>query len=133
MKLKEFNAENTITVRGGGNKIPAIGINLKTGLFAINKTACELLELKANDQVIILQDEEDKANWYLEKVKTKGFILRTKEGVTTGVLFNNTTMARAIAESIDFKGKSGKAMIAGKATTLDKRKLWGLILSGFVN
>jgi len=133
MKLKEFNAENTKTSRGGGSKTPSIGINLKTGLFSINKTACELMDIKADDQVIILQDEEDKANWYLEKVKTKGFQVRSKAEITTGALFNNTILARAIADSVEFKGKSGKVIIAGKPTALDKRKLWGLILSGFIS
>lgn len=133
MKLKEFNSENTINVRGGGRLIPAIGINLKVGLFNISKAACELIELKNNDQIVIHQDEEDKENWYIEKVKSKGFVVRNKEAVTAGVLFNNVTLARAIAESVDFKGKSGKALIAGKPTILDKRKLWGIILSGFTN
>lgn len=133
MKLKEFNSENTVNVRGGGKLIPAIGINLKVGLFNISKAACELIDLKNNDQVVIHQDQEDKGNWYIEKVKAKGFIVRNKEAITSGVLFNNTTLARAIGESVDFKGKSGKALIAGQPTMQDKRKLWGLILSGFTN
>jgi len=133
MKLKEFNAENTTTTRGGGVKTPAIGINLKTGLFNINKTACELMEIKLSDSIVILQDEEEKENWYIEKVKAKGFQLKEKANVTSGLLFNNTTMARAIAESIKFTGVSGKALVAGKPTIVDKRKLWGLILSGFVS
>jgi hypothetical protein len=134
MKLKEFNAENTTTLRGAGvNATPKIGLNTKVGLFNFNKPACELMGLKKGDQIIIHQDEEDPENWFLEKVKQKGFTLRDKENVTKGLLFNNTTLARAIGASVSFTGQSGRILIAGKPTEFEKRKLWGLLTSSLKN
>jgi|GEM_PF-5931748 len=43
MKLKEFNPENCIPEKAG--KGPLVSMNTKTGLFAINKAACELIGL----------------------------------------------------------------------------------------
>jgi len=72
MKLKEFNVENTVTQR---NYLPIVSINQKVGLFNFNKSACELMGLADNDQVVILQDENAPENFYIEKVSKKGFLL----------------------------------------------------------
>jgi hypothetical protein len=132
MKLKEFNSENTITVRGGRSTTPKIGLSTKTGLFNFNRSACQLIDLKPGEQIVILQDEEDTENWFLEKVKQKGFVLREK-GNFKGLLFNNTTLARAIADSVSFKEQSGRILIAGKSTVFEKRKLWGLLTASLRN
>ncbi len=124
MKLKEFNEETCTQLR---STLPSLGINFKTGLFNFNKTACDLLGLKNNDQVIFLQDEDEPQCWYVEKVKSKGFMVREKSNVSTGVLFNNSNLAKQIKENVDADSKSARILIAGKATEAEKRKLWGLL------
>jgi hypothetical protein len=124
MKLKEFNAENCVSIKTGTS---CISINIKTGLAAINKYAAQQMELKPEDMIVIHQDEEAPENWYLEKVKAKGFPLRKKDNVSAGLFFNNSALVKSIAESVNYKEKSGRLLIAGKPTKLDKRILWGLL------
>lgn len=127
MKLKQFNPENCQSERIKSSK-PCIGITLKGGLFRINKGACELLELKEGDNVVFLQDEEDTECWYIEKVKKgQGFELRSKASVTPGLLFNNTKLVKEIFESLGINRKAAKMLMAGKPTTVEKRKLYGLL------
>ncbi|MEJ7610646.1 MAG: hypothetical protein WKF88_05640 [Ferruginibacter sp.] len=133
MKLREYNSENTVSIRGGGVKTPSLSINQKAGLFSLNKEACALIGLTNEDKVIILQDEEETENWYLEKVKGNGFILREKENVSSGLLFNNTALVRSIAASVNFTDNGGRMLIAGSPTDLGKRKLWGLLTTGLRN
>ncbi len=123
MKLKEFNAENTINHRAG---IPAIGVNQKNGLFNINRLATNLMGLKNGDGIVFHQDEKTPQNFYLEKAKDKGFVLREKVNINSGVLFNNSSLARVIGETMKTK-ESFRLLIAGQPTEMEKRKLWGLI------
>lgn len=134
MKLKLFNSENTISIRGGG-KVPSLSINQKAGLFSLNKEACTLIGLSDGDQIIIHQDEDEEADWYLEKVEEKGFVLRSKENVSSGLLFNNTALVRAIAASVEFTDNGGKALIGGTPTEMEKgkRKLWGILTTSLRN
>lgn len=129
MKLKEFNSENTLSTRGGGSKIPGVSINQKSGTFSINLEACTLIDLKENDQVVIHQDEEDQENWYLEKVKEKGFTCRNQKALGKGLVFNNTSLVRSICASVEHEENGGRILIAGKPTMVEKRKLWGLIVT----
>lgn len=124
MKLKEFNTENTVTTRNG---VASIGVNTKTGLFNLNKQAKELTGLKNGDQIVLLQDEDDPGCWYLQKVKDKGFEIREKGNVTAGLLFNNTALSRALAEGLGKTETAFKVLIAGKATVVEKKTLWGLL------
>jgi hypothetical protein len=132
MKLKEFNTETCVTTRAHTG-VPCIGVNVKAGLFRLNPEAQQLVNLKDGDQVVFLQDEEDPANWYLEKVKEKGFVLRMKETSGKGLVFNNRAVAKEIAESVSFTGHSGKCLIAGEATEFKKRQLWGVITGTLLN
>lgn len=126
MKLKEFNTETCVTPRIY-NGVPCININVKVGLFRLNPEAQKLVNLQDGDQIVFLQDEEDPANWYLEKVKEKGFVLRMKETSGKGLVFNNIAVGRQIADSVAFTGNSGKCLIAGEATEFKKRQLWGVL------
>lgn len=128
MKLKEFNSENTVTVRSDK---PSLHINTKTGLFNFSKAACDLLNIKDGDRIAFYQDEEEPTDWYIEKVTTeKGFPLRAKDNITKGLLFSNTTMARAIVFSVK-EIVSGKVAIATEPTKIGNRKLWALLTAGF--
>lgn len=132
MKLKEFNAETCVNERKYFS-VPSVAINMKTGLFRFNHEAVKLLELADGDQVMFLQDEGEPENWYVERVKDKGFVVRHKETVGKGVLFNNSQLARLIAESVLFTGLSGRCLIAGEPTEFKKRRLWGVLTATMKN
>lgn len=125
MKLITFNNENLPNNRAG---VPSIGVNQKTGLFNINSLAAEAMQLKEGQQVTFHQDEESPENWYLEVVSKNGFVLRKKENITAGLLFNNASLARTIGEAMGISG-SFKMKIAAESTTFEKRTFWGLLIS----
>jgi hypothetical protein len=133
MKLKEFNVENTVSERYTPVQVPALGINVKSGLFRLNKAAAELIGAKVDELVVLHQDEEEPTDWYIEKVKEKGFKLRFKDNVGSGLFFNSAPLAKAIADSVEFNGKGGKVLVAGKPTDFQKRKLFGLLTGGLKN
>jgi L-cysteine desulfidase len=126
MNLKEFNPQNSSFDRSS-DSTPRIGINRKVGLFRFNEAACKLIGIEDNDQVKILQDLDDKTNWYVEKVKQDGFVVRHKEKVGNGCLFNSTKIANEYFNSLEIVGDSIKVLVAGKPTDFNKRKLFGML------
>lgn len=130
MKLIEFNPETLPSNGSGQSQLPRLSVSFKNGVFSINGPACDLIKVKAGDQVQLLQDEETPENWYIEKVKTGGYTLREKEGTTSPRFFNSTQLAHCIKEFLETNGKSCRVPIAGEVTEFDKRKLYGLLISG---
>lgn len=124
MKLKAFNSETCIVKRAGK---PAMGINFKIGLFRFNRECCEQLSLSAGDKVSLHQDEDEPGDWYLLIKDDKGFELRAKENVTNGLLFNNTSLARQIAESCECIDKSATLSFAKEPVKHDKKNYWPII------
>lgn len=124
MKLKTFNAETCIVKRNGK---PTVGINFKMGLFRFNKECCELIGLKEGAKVSLHQDEEEPTDWYLLVNDEKGFETRRKENVTPGLLFNNSSLAKQIAESTEYEGKSAALAIGKEAVKYEKKLYWPLI------
>lgn len=131
MKLKEFNAENCAGL-GKRTTSPAISLDTKVGCNRINAAACSLLGLQEGDQVKFHQDQEEEADWYIEKVADGGFTVR-KNNNTNALIFNSTVLAKKNAESVAFEGRSGKCLIAGKPTEFQKRKLFGVLTTGLRN
>lgn len=129
MKFKTFNTTNVINAR---EQKPSIGINSKVGLFNFNKAACESIGLKDGDQVQFHQNEDDETEWFLEKVKKDGFILREKTNVTSGLLFNSTALARKIFDSVTYTGVGGK-VIVGENVTVDKKIFHTLVTASLRN
>lgn len=128
MKLKEYNSENCVSL--GRTHSPSISINTKTGLIRISVSAANLIGLADGDQVKFHQDEEEESDWYLEKVPSGGFAIREHTG---SMIFNNTSLTRKIADSVEFQDKTGKCLVAGKPTEFQKRKLWGVLTSTLRN
>jgi hypothetical protein len=123
MKLKEFNTENCCKM--GRTTIPSINIDTKVGTVRLNKSASALMGISNADQVKFHQDEDEPGDWYIEKVKNGGFEVR--EVANGAMVFNNTAICKKIAESVEFSGRSGKCLVAGKPTELKGRTLWGVI------
>lgn len=125
MKLKEFNPENSVSVKGV-ILTPAVGINSRSGIFNFNKPACELIGVKNADRLLILQDEDDPENWYIEKAAT-GFVLREKIKITKGLVFFNTSVAKKLQSSLGIKKDGFRMLLSGQPTLVGKRKLFGLL------
>lgn len=133
MELLEFNAENCVTVQRRSST-PFVSINFKKGLLSINKAAAEKMDLNDGDQVKFHQDKKDPENWYIEKVKEGGFVLRKQSGESAkSLLFNNSTIADKISGSVDFTESFGRVMLAGQPTKFEKRTLWGLLVIALRN
>lgn len=128
MKLKTFDTTNVLVER---KQEARIHINISTGLFTINKTAADLMALKAGEMVCLHQDEDEKENWYIEKVKKDGFSLRYNGNLGSGVFFNSAIMARMIVESVE-ADKGGRVKI-GEKIEFNKRTLWTLVTTYLKN
>jgi len=124
MKLLEFNAENCPPQREGK---PSLQVNQKTGLFTFNKFAIEGLKLKPGQLVVIHQDEEDAANFYVEIVKERGFLLKDKKAASPCMSFSSTLLARKIGDAFEETG-SYTFNISVQPTAFGKRTLYGLLL-----
>ena len=127
MKFKTFDSETCIPLRGAGIKTAAIGINFKTGLFRFNKEACEKIGLKPGNTVAFHQNEEEEADWFIQVGNPKGFLCRAKENVTSGVLFNNAALSKAIALPFNFEGKSANLKLGTEPIKIDKKTYWPII------
>lgn len=128
MKLKTFNPLTTPVARGQHTKAPSIHVNIKTGLFTLNKTAAELIGVIDGNMVQIHQNEDDPQEWFIEKVKKDGFIVRanSKEGIVFSYLFNNATIARMIFQAMKTDKTSGR-VIVGEEVKVDGHKLFTLV------
>lgn len=73
MKLKVFDPSNTVV--GGHNVLPSISMNTKTGVIRLSAGFSYEVDIKAGDEVVLAQDEENPSNWYL-KLQKGGFKLR---------------------------------------------------------
>ena len=130
MVLKSYNPTNLISGRSIGIR-PRISINVKSGVFALNKPAADLIGLAHGSQVILHQNEDDRTEWYLEPVKADGFSLRDK---TTGncIYFQSTALVKLIFDSQQYNGTSGRILV-GEKVTIDKRKCFTLITASLTN
>lgn len=126
MNLKEYNPINSKPVATPRAHPASLRIDTKTGRFIFNKTASELIGLKDKCQIVILQDEQEPEDWYLEIVKVSGFVIRNRERQSEYV-FNNTVIARMIADSVGYTARNGRMLIAGKPTKIGDRLLWGIL------
>lgn len=110
MKLKHFNTANLPKQERGA---PYLHLNSKTGLIRITDQAAARIGLKPGDKVAFAQDEEESGDWYLYK-DPEGFEIRdgNKDNNTYGLLFNSTAAVRLVFDSVDFKGTSGRLMVA---------------------
>src|SRR5690606_19802427 len=75
----------------------------KNGAIIVNKTAVELLKVKAGDKVEISQDEEEPKNWYISATNEEsGFVLRERKD--DSLTFNSSSVCKDIMQSFDLEG-----------------------------
>ena len=129
MKLTKFNKTTLPKQWGGGASLPKISFG-KSGVISFNKSACALLDIAPGDKIQLAQDEDDLANWYISKDKD-GFELRGKDFDKIGSLtFNHKTMVTSFFESFEMPvDKSRTFLISGEATTFEKTKYWGILVT----
>jgi len=127
MKLKEFNVSNSRYF--ANKKDPRVRFNKKAGLISFSIAAIKLLDLKKEDRVIILQDEENPEDWYINKTQSKSrFALRFQDN-KKGVFFNCALITRRILDSLGFEGKSCSMPISKKPIDNNGEKYYLIITS----
>lgn len=99
MKLKVFNNESLPNnVRQG---TPKIRISQRT--FNINREAAELMELKLNTRVDIIQDEESPMDWYITKSEDpNAFVLASWRENEKSFLIRSTALVRKMFSALKF-------------------------------
>ena len=128
MRTKTFNPTSTPTRVW---RAPAIGVTLKTGVFTLNRAAINKLDLKHGDMVQFHQDEDNPEDWYIEKVKANGFVLR-EAGKSCNLVFNSKPLALSIFESVAYE-KSGGRMPIGEEFIHGKSHLWAVVTAKLLN
>ena len=107
MKLKEFNTENSKTMRVSE---PVVRISTKSGVFSFNGSASELLELATN-KVVFVQDELSLRDWYIKKSNADNAFTLRMDGKSVNVRydFNSTHLAKRVMDSLRKPGKNYQA------------------------
>lgn len=127
MKLKNFSTAN---VQTASRVLPTIAFDRGSGLFRINAAACKVIGIKENDKVELAQDEMKLENWFIYKSKDKGFELRKKPKVGSGLYFNNSKLAQLVMGSVPgFNKNSAKVYVRRKSLKYQGKILWSLDLS----
>lgn len=128
MKLKPFNSETCVSAKSEGAR-PYIGIDTEIGTIRINGSLSEKLKLKVGDKLSFHQDEETPGDWYLLAGDSKGFEMKEQKKVKNGLTFNNSSLARKIAASVEFAGRSGHILLGIEPVVFESKKYWPLITS----
>ena len=127
MKLNEFNVSNSRYF--ANKKDPRVRFNKKAGLISFSIGAEKLLDFKKGDKVIILQDEENPEDWYINKTQSKsGFALRIQDD-QKGVTFNCSFIVKRILDSLGFEGKSCSMPISKNPIDNNGEKYYLIITS----
>lgn len=99
------------------------------GVITFNAAAAETMELKPEDKISLMQDEDHPENWYFFK-DPKGFAMRTAYD-KKGLLFNHSALRKTFIEALEFDmEKSHNFIIAGEPTIVkgDKTKYWCVLI-----
>ncbi len=126
MKIKRFSRENT-----GQHHIgkPTVHIS-KTGLISFSRNSVESLNLKQNDRVELIQDEDNPQDWYVVTVENEGgFILR--KGTYGQLLFNSSMVVDLIQKSLplELRKDSLTFLIASQPEEIEGEKIYAILTS----
>lgn len=115
MALTEFSPINCLTARA---TYPGITVAVKSGVMMLNEHACELLQATSGGGVKLFQDEDNPQDWYVVFGPEDGFALRSKADAK-GLFFNNTYLARLIADSLGIESGSFKMGVGSEITEIE--------------
>lgn len=125
MNLKKFTPENCVSGRSNAHRPAAITMK-KNGYLNFNGKAAAIIGLSKGDHFVILQDEQEPENWYIQKVDDGGFVLRSK--TPSGFCIQNASLVRAIMDSIGANtDKTVRMLLAGQPTKDGKQLYWGIL------
>lgn len=123
MKLKQFNRQTV--VKGCKDKKPFLSMQTRNGVVSMSKGAATLLGVGRDDMVQIIQDEDNPTEFYIEKVDSDGFLLRSYDN-HQALCFNCAEVVRAIIRSRN--GSDGyQRLPIGESVELEGRTLWTII------
>ena len=125
--MKTYNPTSTPTRVW---RAPALGVTSRTGVFTLNRAAINKLDLKPGDMVQFHQDEDNPEDWYIEKVKSNGFVLR--EAGKNNLCFNSKPLALSIFESVAYEKPTGRMPI-GEEYIHGKSHLWAVVTAKLLN
>lgn len=119
MKLKIFNAKNTVSEIGKYQREWMVMMNHRSGTIFFSKECANTLEL-VNKNVVMVQDEESPRDWYLciGDVKTDDclHVRLTTSKSAPRVCIQSVVLVRTIMESIDVLDGSVKMILAKEPT-----------------
>jgi hypothetical protein len=123
LKLNFHNKENTVVERKQIlSKEAVVAVHIKTGLFRLNKRMTEMLALKDGDGIEFASADE--TTWFILPHSGKGFSLKEKKKTSGGLVFNNCTLAKKIAEGLRIQDPSFKVKVREQSITLQGHTLW---------
>jgi len=123
MKLKEYNSENTVTIKTGK---PTIRFNAK-GLISISVAANDIIKAKDKSKCLFHQDEERPKDWYLEMTEdNKGFTMKKTSNLKSPCL-NIRAIVKNIGDSIGMNGSSSFVCLIGQPQKFQDKTLFPII------
>lgn len=100
--MKIYNQQNALRKRYAGNSAISIG---KSGVFSLNKTLVDALNLKEGDKISVGNDENRVKDWFLVQQKQgDGFSLRKISNYRLG--FNCSKASSEIFKTLKITGKT---------------------------
>ncbi len=123
--MKIFNKENSSWKSGAS---PSVSFTA-SGVISLNRSACEVIGLKAGMKVSIAQDEDDSRTLYLFLDKENGFILRDYNK-SNSLAFNCAAVTKVALSN--YENEDGRTSVRGKLIKdpqlVDKAKYYPIIL-----
>ena len=130
MKLKSFTKPDK-AVASRLSPIATFSIS-KANVISFNKVACEVLDIKPDNFIEFLNDEDEPRDWYFRKTNADnptGFKLRELKG--GGVAISNTILALAIRASVKHGDDSLKYRVATQPD--EKYDVYGILTAKNLN
>lgn len=111
----------------GGSTSPQLTFSRK-GMFSINSAMADLIQLKKDDQLIFLKDEEKPKNWYVSVCKSGGFSIQTVTGKYTQRKFQNRSLLAVMVKSLVIP-ESCNTFLIGPSVELEGVRYYPLMLN----
>lgn len=97
MKLKVYNQQNSKNSITGK---PTVRIHRPSGIMSFSKAACQLIGVASGDKIVIVQDEDEPADFFIHKTNhPDGFTLRAKAD-NAGASFNCSKIAALLTPGL---------------------------------
>jgi len=122
MNLKLHTPQDHISI---SPKLPVINVNPETGRISFSVSLAKAIDLKADQKVVFIQDQDSPRDWYLAKVKD-GFSIRLNGAVLAVI---NKSLAREMLKSLEVEG-TAKIPVAIQHQDVNGLRLFALLTKG---